>query len=62
MISATAYDRHVEQLFELLHRVTSTLTNAGVQYRVIGGVAVFLHISERDPLEPHDLLATLTSL
>jgi hypothetical protein len=51
VISATAYDRHVEQLLELLHRVISTLTNAGVQYRVIGGVAVFLHISERDPLE-----------
>ncbi|MDR3703498.1 MAG: hypothetical protein P4L56_27865 [Candidatus Sulfopaludibacter sp.] len=50
MISATAYDRHVEQLFELLHRVTSALRAAGIEYRVIGGVAVFLHVAERDPL------------
>jgi hypothetical protein len=50
VISATAYDRHVEQLFELLHRVTSALRAAHLQYRVIGGVAVFLHVSERDPL------------
>ena len=50
MITANAYDRHVEQLFDLLHRVTSALGNAGVGYRVIGGVAVFLHVSARDPL------------
>jgi hypothetical protein len=50
VITATAYDRHVEQLFDLLHRVTSALGNAGVGYRVIGGVAVFLHVSARDPL------------
>jgi hypothetical protein len=50
VISATAYDRHVEQLFEVLHRVTSALRGAAIEYRVIGGVAVFLHVSEKDPL------------
>ena len=50
MITATAYDRHVEQLFDLLHRVTSALRAAGVEYRVIGGVAVFLYVAQRDPL------------
>jgi hypothetical protein len=50
VISATAYDRHVEQLFEVLHRVTSALRGAAIEYRVIGGVAVFLHVSQRDPL------------
>jgi hypothetical protein len=50
VISATAYDRHVEQLFEALHRVTSALRAAGIEHRVVGGVAVFLHVAERDPL------------
>lgn len=50
MITATAYDRHVEQLFDVLHRVTAALRSAGIDYRVIGGVAVFLHVSQRDPL------------
>ena len=50
MISATAYDQHVEQLFEVLIRVTSALRAAGIEYRVVGGVAVFLHVSEKDPL------------
>ena len=50
MISATAYDQHVEQLFEVLKRVTSPLQAAGIEYRVVGGVAVFLHVSEKDPL------------
>jgi hypothetical protein len=50
VISLTAYDRHVEQLFEVLHRVTSALRGAAIDYRVIGGIAVFLHVSQRDPL------------
>ena len=50
MISATAYDEHVEQLFEVLRRVTSALRAAGIEYRVVGGVATFLHVSEKDPL------------
>ena len=50
MISATAYDHHVEQLFEVLNRVTAALRAAGIEHRVVGGLAVFLHVSERDPL------------
>jgi hypothetical protein len=50
VISATAYDEHVDQLFEVLRRVTSAFHAAGVQHRVIGGMAVFLHVSEKDPL------------
>ncbi|HLI85268.1 MAG TPA: hypothetical protein VKV17_15215 [Bryobacteraceae bacterium] len=38
MISATAYDRHVEQLFEALRRVTNALRAARIERRVIGGV------------------------
>jgi hypothetical protein len=50
VISATAYDEHVGQLFEVLKRVTSALRSAGIEYRVVGGVAVFLHVSEKDRL------------
>lgn len=48
--TVAAYDRHVEQLLETVRRLAQALTAAGIQYRVIGGVAVFLHVSDRDPL------------
>lgn len=50
MLSAVAYDRHVDQLFDVLRRVARALESAGIEYRVVGGVAVFLHVAERDPL------------
>lgn len=49
MIDATALDRHVEQLFEVMRRLHSALKKAGIEYRVVGGMAVYLHVSERDP-------------
>ncbi len=49
MLTVTAYDRHVEQLFDTLRRLAQALASAGVPYRVVGGVAVFLHVSGRDP-------------
>jgi hypothetical protein len=50
VITATAYDRHVEQLFDVVHRVTAALRAAGIEHRVVDGLAVFLHVSQRDPL------------
>jgi hypothetical protein len=50
VISETAYDEHVEQLFQVLERVAGALRNAGIEYRVVGGVAIFLHVSEQDPI------------
>ncbi len=49
MITARAYDLHVDQLFEKLRRIHGALNDAGIRYRIIGGVAIFLHVSERDP-------------
>ncbi len=49
MITVAAYDRHVEQLFELIRRLRAALTKAKVDYRLVGGMAVFFHVSERDP-------------
>lgn len=50
VLTITAYDRHVEQLFDALTRLAKALSQAGIEYRLVGGVAVFLHVHERDPL------------
>lgn len=50
MPSIVAIDRHVDQLFEILGRLGKAFAAAGIEYRVVGGVAVFLHVEERDPL------------
>jgi hypothetical protein len=49
-LTVAAYDRHVEQLLDTVRRLAQALTAAGLEYRVVGGVAVFLHVSGRDPL------------
>ncbi len=49
-LSARSYDQHVEQLFETLKRFTTALAKAGIEYRIVGGVAVYLHVNERDPM------------
>jgi hypothetical protein len=49
-MSEKAYDRHVEQLFDVLNRVTTALRQAGIEYRVIGGIAAYLHVAEHDEL------------
>ena len=50
VLTIAAYDRHVEQLFQTVRRLTQALAQAGIDYRIVGGVAVFLHVSEQDPL------------
>ena len=53
MITAAAYDTHVEQLFEKVKRMHAALSAASIPYRVVGGVAVFLQVHERDPGKAH---------
>ena len=50
MLTAAAYDIHVEQLFGRIRQLHSILNEAGVPYRIVGGMAVFIHVFERDPL------------
>jgi hypothetical protein len=50
MLTAVAYDTHVEQLFERMQQFHSLLTAARIPYRIVGGMAVFIHVFERDPL------------
>lgn len=49
MLTVAAYDRHVEQLLDTVRRLVHALSQAGIDYRVVGGVAVFLHVHECDP-------------
>jgi hypothetical protein len=48
MITVAAYDIYVENLFERMRRFHSALNDARIPYRIIGGMAVFFHVSERD--------------
>ena len=48
MITARAYDLHVEQLFEKMRRLAAALKAAGIPYRVVGGMGVFFQVSGVD--------------
>lgn len=50
VLTISAYDHHVQQLFDVISRLATAFAQAGIEYRVVGGVAVFLHVQERDPL------------
>ncbi len=50
MLTAAAYDIHVEQLLQKMRRFHATLNAAGIPYRIIDGLAVFIHVFEKDPL------------
>jgi hypothetical protein len=49
MITARAYDTHMDQLFERIKRLHAAFDSAGIQYRVVGGLAVFFQVSMRRP-------------
>ena len=51
MLTAAAYDIHVEQLLERMRRFHSALTDAGIPYRILGGLATFIHVFEREPMK-----------
>ncbi len=50
MLLFQAYDRHLEQLTATAERVCRALTQAGIEYRVVGGLAVLFHVQSRDSL------------
>jgi hypothetical protein len=45
-----AYNNHLEQLTEVAERVCRAFTEAGISYRVVGGLAVLFYVRLRDPL------------
>lgn len=50
MLTAAAYDIHVEQLFSRMRLFHEALARVGVPYRIVGGLAVFIHVYAREPL------------
>jgi len=44
------YEKQVEQLVELAGRFAAALSEAGIEYRIVGGLAVYLHVNTIDPL------------
>lgn len=51
MLTAAAYDIHVEQLLEKMRRFHLALSAAGIPYRIIGGMATFIHVFEQDVMK-----------
>jgi len=44
------YERHVNQLLEVLLRLNSALSAEGIPYRVIGGLAAYFYVDRVDPI------------
>ncbi len=49
MLSIREYDRTVHLIFDFIDRVAKTMNHSGADYRIVGGISVFLHIAEVDP-------------
>lgn len=45
----TFFEKRVEQLFDLARRVEEAFASAGLDYRVVGGLAVYLYVEETAP-------------
>jgi hypothetical protein len=45
----TFFEERVEQLFDLASRVEQAFARAGLEYRLVGGLATYLYVEERDP-------------
>jgi hypothetical protein len=45
----TFFETRVEQLFDLAGLVEKIFASAGLEYRVVGGLAVYLYVEEREP-------------
>lgn len=45
----TFFEERVEQLFNLADKVEKAFASAGLDYRVVGGLAAYLYVEEREP-------------
>jgi hypothetical protein len=48
VLTNTFFDMIEQQLLDLLSRVSSVLQDAGIPHRVVGGMAVYLHVSNAE--------------
>lgn len=49
MLTAAAYDIHVEQLLERMRKFHAAMQEAEIPYRIIGGLATFIQVNQKDP-------------
>jgi hypothetical protein len=50
VLANTIFEVAVDQILDVAKRFSSVLENAGIPCRVVGGLAVFLHVERKDPL------------
>src|SRR6266849_3691817 len=50
MMVNTFFENKVDQLFEVASRLAKALSQAGIEYRVVGGFAAYMHVNEVEPM------------
>ena len=50
MLTNTFFEIRVDQILDVAKRFGTVLEEAGLGYRVVGGLAVFIHVDQVDPL------------
>src|SRR5260370_18817098 len=50
MVDDPYFEKKVEQLYEVAGRLAQALSQAGIEYRVIGGFAAYMHVNEIEPM------------
>ena len=45
----TFFEKRVDRIFDLAERVEEAFSSAGLEYRVVGGLAIYLYVEEREP-------------
>ena len=45
----TFFENRVNQLFDLADRIEQAFSSAGIEYRIVGGLAAYLYIEEVEP-------------
>src|SRR5437764_4748706 len=50
MMVNTFFENKVDQLFEVAGRLAKALSQAGIEYRVVGGFAAYMHVNEVEPI------------
>lgn len=50
MLVNTFFENKVDQLFEVAGRLAKALSQAGIEYRIIGGFAAYMHVNAIEPI------------
>lgn len=50
VLANTIFEDAVEKIFDITKRFAAVLEAAAIPYRVVGGLAVFVHVDARDPM------------